>query len=151
MRRIAPWSAALILTGCAAAGSPITTSLAGNSAVPAPDAYTCAREQVKALGGWRQTSYDDEALRVTAVKYDDKARRPDVQFHRLVHRIFIDVDPGTGGAVTTIKGDASTFGEYATQRGPTEIQEKTSDEAKQAAQTIISKCSQAPAPVPATK
>jgi hypothetical protein len=36
--------------------------------------------------------------------------------------------------------DAKTFGEFVTQRGPTELQEATSETARAAAQTIIDKC-----------
>ena len=40
--------------------------------------------------------------------------------------------PGTGDTITEITGDAKTFAEYSTQRGPTEEQEKTSETAQQA-------------------
>jgi predicted methyltransferase len=58
-----------------------------------------------------------------------------------VDRLEIDVSPGAGGdSVTVIAINARTFAETATQRGPTETQERTSETARQAAQTILDKC-----------
>lgn len=128
----------LALLGCA--GASRTTSLVGTSPVPAPDAFECVRNQLKTVS-FAQTSYDTEALRLTARKFDDTQRRPDVQFRRMVDRLEIEVAPGTAGAVTNIKVDAKTFAELTTHRGPTEEQEKTSTAAREAAQTIIQKCS----------
>ena len=73
-------------------------------------------------------------MRLTARKNDDKARRPDTQFRRVVDRIEFEVRPGTGGRVTEITGEAKTFAEYSTQRGPTEEQEKTSETAQHGGQ-----------------
>ncbi len=129
----------LALSGCA--GGALASSSVGTSSAPAPDAFTCVREQIKALG-FTQNSYDADELRVTARKFDETQRRPDVQFRRMVDRLEIDVSPGTGGAVTSIAVDAKTFAELTTHRGPTEEQEKTSETARVAAQTILQKCSQ---------
>ena len=98
-------------------------------------------EQLKAVG-FGQTSYDVDELRLTARKFDETQRRPDVQFRRMVDRLEIQVAPGAGDAVTNITVDAKTFAEYTTHRGPTEEQEKTSTTARAAAQTILQKCSQ---------
>ena len=130
---------ALAISGCA--GGVRTTSLTGSSPVPAPDAFECLRNQLTPLG-FAQTSYDTDELRITARKFDETARRPDVTFRRLVDRLEIQVAPGTGNAVTSIAVDAKTFAEYNTHRGPTEEQEKTSTPAHSAAQTLIQKCSQ---------
>jgi len=142
-RPSAPWVMALLLgaviTGCA--GSTRTASITGTSPAPAPDAFACVRDQLKAVD-FAQTSYDVDQLRVTARKFDEKQRRPDVQFRRIVDRLEIVVAPGTGNAVTNITVDAKTFAELATHRGPTEEQEKTSTTARAAAQTILQKCSQ---------
>jgi hypothetical protein len=81
-------------------------------------------------------------MRITARRFDETVRRPDVTFRRLVDRLEIQVAPGTGNAVTNIAVDAKTFAEYNTHRGPTEEQEKTSTTAQTAAQTLIQKCSQ---------
>ncbi|HWB40527.1 MAG TPA: hypothetical protein VG500_04670 [Gemmatimonadales bacterium] len=129
----------MAVLGCA--GGTRTTSLTGTSPVPAPDAFTCVREQLKTVG-FVQTSYDTDELRITARKFDETTRRPDVQFRRMVDRLEIEVAPGTGGAVTSIRVDAKTFAELSTHRGPTEEQETTSATARDAAQTILQKCSQ---------
>lgn len=127
------------LAGCV--GRPMTTTVAGTSLAPAPDAFACVRDQLKTVG-FTQSSYDTDELRVTARKLDESQRRPDVQFRRMVDRLEIDVAPGGGDAVTNISVDAKTFVELTTQRGPTEEQEKTSETARAAAQTILQKCSQ---------
>ena len=80
--------------------------------------------------------------RLTARKYDETVRRPDVTFRRLVDRLEIEVAPGVGGdSVSTISVKARTFGETVNQRGPTEDQERTSETARAAAHSIIDKCS----------
>ena len=129
----------LAIVGCA--GGTRTTSLTGTSPAPAPDAFECLRNQLKPLG-FAQTSYDTDELRITARKFDETVRRPDVTFRRMVDRLEIQVAPGTGNAITNIAVDAKTFAEYNTHRGPTEEQEKTSTTAQSAAQTLIQKCSQ---------
>jgi hypothetical protein len=129
----------LAIVGCA--GGTRTTSLSGTSPVPAPDAFECLQNQLKTVG-FAQTSYDTDELRITARKFDETVRRPDVTFRRLVDRLEITVAPGAGVAVTDIAVNAKTFAEYNTHRGPTEEQEKTSTTAQSAAQTLIQKCSQ---------
>jgi len=119
----------------------MTSTVSGTSPIPAPDAFTCVRDQIKAVG-FTQSSYDTDRLRVTARKFDESQRRPDVQFRRMVDRLEIEVAPGSGNAVTNITVDAKTFAELTTHRGPTEEQEKTSETARAAAQTILQKCSQ---------
>jgi hypothetical protein len=129
----------VVLVGCG--GSVITTSFSGSSAAPAPDTFECVRNQLKHVG-FTQTSYDVDALRVTARKYDETQRRPNVQFRRIIDRLQIDVRPGSGDVVTAMTVDAKTFAELITHRGPTEEQEKTSTTARAAAQTLLQKCSQ---------
>ena len=136
---LTPFIVGLAVAGCA--GGTRTTSLSGASPVPAPDAFECLRNQLKSTG-FAQTSYDADELRITARKYDETVRRPDVTFRRLVDRLEMQVAPGTGNAITNIAVDAKTFAEYNTHRGPTEEQEKTSVTAQTAAQTLIQKCSQ---------
>ncbi len=126
------------LAGCI--GGPLTTTVTGTSPAPAPDAFACVREQLKAVG-FTQSSYDTEELRVSARKFDESQRRPNVQFRRMVDRLDVEVAPDSGTAVTNISVDAKTFAELTTQRGPTEEQEKTSETARSAAQTILQKCS----------
>ena len=132
--------AALVVGVVGCAGGPLSTRIEGTSPVAAPDAFACVRDQLKAVE-FSQSSYDADELRVTARKFDDQQRRPDVQFRRIVDRLEIDVGPGSGDALTNITVDAKTFAELTTQRGPTESQEKTSETALSAAQTILQKCS----------
>ncbi len=121
--------------------APMARTLTATSPSPAPDVFQCARNQLKAIR-FDQSSIDLESQRVTARRYDEKTRRPDVQFRRIVDRLEIEAVPSGESAVTTLEVTARTFGEYTTQRGPTENQEKTSETALSAAQTIIQKCSQ---------
>ncbi len=132
-----------LLAGCAGGNLAQTGSVA--SAAPAPDAYACVRDQIKAVG-FTQSSYDTDAMRVTARKFNETLRRPDVNFRRMVDRLEIEVTPGTEGEVSRITVVAKTFAELTTQRGPTEEQERTSEAASTAARTILDKCSGQPAP-----
>lgn len=135
----------VLIPGCG--GGALASSFSAASPAPAPDAFACVRDQLKAIG-FSQTSYDTDELRISARKIDESARRPDVQFRRLVDRLTVDVNPGSEGTITKITATAATFAELATQRGPTEVQEKTSDAARQAAETVVRKCS---APVDSTQ
>ncbi len=134
-----PLLALALVAGCI--GGTMTTSLRGTSPAPTPDAFTCVRDQLKALD-FDQSSIDTKDYRVTARKFDETVRRPDTQFRRMVDRLEVRVAPGSEGEVTSILVDAETFAEFTTQRGPTEIQEGTSAAAREAGQTILQKCSQ---------
>jgi hypothetical protein len=132
-----PVLAATLLAGCA--GGQYAQSVTAASAAPAPDAFACVRDQVKAVG-FTQSSYDTDQLRVTARKNNENVRRPDVQFRRLVDRLEIDVAPGSGGELSRITVVARTMAELTTHRGPTEEEEKPSETARAAAQAILDKC-----------
>jgi len=133
-----PVLSVLLLAGCGAGGK-LAQSVSAASAAPAPDAFACARNQIKAVG-FTQSSYDTDELRLTARKNDDTARRPDVQFRRMVDKLEIDVAPGSAGEVSRITVVARTFAELTTHRGPTEEEEKPSETVRAAAQTIVDKC-----------
>ena len=81
----------------ACSNAPLATTLTSTSPSPAPDVFQCARDQLKALR-FDQTSVDVDARRVTARRFDDKARRPDVQFRRMVDRIEVEAVPSEDGA-----------------------------------------------------
>jgi len=130
-----------LLGACAGSALPMTFATA--SPRPTSDAFACAQQQVKALE-FKIDSHDDEELRLTARKYDEKTRRPDVQFRRLIDRLSIDVDPGHGDTVTTISVVAHTFAELMTHRGPTEQEERPSENAQLAAQAILNRCAAKP-------
>jgi hypothetical protein len=138
MRSPARLVALCLLAACN--NAPLARTLTATSPAPAPDVFQCAREQLKAIR-FDQSSIDMDARRITARRYDDKARRPDVQFRRVIDRLEIEAVPAESG-VTTLEVTARTFGEYTTQRGPTENEEKTSETALSAAQTLLQKCSQ---------
>lgn len=123
----------------ACAGRSLTTAGSATSPTPAPDVFSCIRQQIKSAG-FAQESYDESELRVVAHKYDENVRRPDTQFRRLVDRIAFDVSPAGGDSVTSVSAQASTFVQLVTQRGPTEEQERTSEMAKETARTILTRC-----------
>jgi hypothetical protein len=127
----------LLVAGC---GHQMTQSYRQPSPSPAPDVFACARTQLKA-NGFDQTSIDTDDSRLTARRFDETVRRPDVTFRRLVDRLEIEVAPGAGGdSVSVLSVGARTFAEMVNQRGPTETQERTSETAKTAAQNILEKC-----------
>ena len=131
--------ALVTLLGCG--NAPYATTLTASSPSPAPDVLQCARNQLKVIR-FDQTSIDVEDHRLIARKFDETQRRPDVQFRRMIDRLEIEATPATDGAVTTLRVTPRTFAEYTTQRGPTEVQEKTSSTARAAAETLVKKCSQ---------
>ena len=137
MRSSTSLVALCLLAGCS--NAPLATTLTAASPSPVPDVFECARAQIKALQ-FDQSSIDLQAHRLNARKFDETAQRSDVQFRRVVDRLEIEAKPGTSGAATTLKVTGRTFGEYTTQRGPTEVQERTSETARQAAQTMVDKC-----------
>src|SRR5262245_16979435 len=91
--------------GCGGGGT-LTTTTTQPSPAPAPDAFTCVREQIKAVG-FSQTAVDVDALWVKAHRVDETQRRPDTQFRRMVDRLLIEVAPGTGESLSTITAEAS--------------------------------------------
>lgn len=126
-----------LLAGCN--NAPLATTLTASSPSPAPDVFECTRAQIKALG-FDQSSIDLKEQRLNARRFDEDTRRPDVQFRRIVDRLEIEAKPGSGNAITTLTVTPRTFGEYTTQRGPTETQERTSPTAQEAAQKLIERC-----------
>jgi hypothetical protein len=140
MNRTGPLLVLALTAGCV--GASMTTTLTGTSPVPTPDAFSCVREQLKALE-FSQTALDLKDYRVAAKKFDLSTRQADTQFRRMVDRLEVRVAPGTGNDMTALEVDAMTFAELTTQRGPTEVQERTSETARSAAQTLLDKCSAA--------
>jgi hypothetical protein len=135
-----------VLAGCAA-GS-LDSTLTAASPSPMPDVFACAKQQVKALD-FDQASLDVKDYRLTAKRYDETVTRPDVRFHRLVDRLEIETVPASGGgALTKLTVTARTFADLATQRGPTEEQERPSETVRNAAQKIVERCGGEVAPAP---
>jgi PBP1b-binding outer membrane lipoprotein LpoB len=125
----------VLIAGCsqryAAAADTRTTA--------APDeSFECVKRQMSSLG-YKQSSIDVDEHRITGTKYNTEARRADVQFRRLVNRLTAKVGPDAGGQ-TSIEVESHTFGEFTTQRGPTEVEEQASNEVKEDAQKLLTAC-----------
>jgi hypothetical protein len=103
-----------------------------------PDTFACVKKQLGELG-YRQTSSDAAEYRINAAKVDYKSRRPDTQFRRILNKLEMDVAAEADGQ-TSIKALARTFAEYTTQRGPTEEEEKPSEQVRSDAQTVLERC-----------
>ncbi|MGH7547816.1 MAG: hypothetical protein ACREMM_06555 [Gemmatimonadales bacterium] len=137
MRILAPVSALLLFGGC---GAMLSHAVAARTATPVPDVFACAREQVKALG-YAQTSIDLSEHRLTARRVDEAVRRADVRFRRGLDELEVTVGPLASGE-TGLTVAASTFSEYATERGFTLQQEGASDAVKAAARVVLERCGQ---------
>lgn len=125
----------LVLAACAqrfASQTSIRTSAT-------PDqTFDCVRKQLDALG-YKRTSYDTDARRISGTKIDMKTRRPDTQFRRMVDKVGVEISPQADGQ-TSIQVTGRTFAEYTTQRGPTEEEEKASQEVRSASQQLLERC-----------
>lgn len=122
-------------TGCGHIYAPpadLTTSAAP------PDVFQCAKRELVALG-YKQSSIDNDALRVNATKVDLVSRRSDTQFRRILNKIAVEVSPGADGQ-TTLQTEAHTFAEYTTQRGPTEVEESPSDTVQNDVRQLAERC-----------
>jgi hypothetical protein len=125
----------LLLSGCS---QRLSTSLSSETSAGPGDTFDCVRKQVVDLG-YKQTSIDQDARRMSAVKVDLKSRRPDTQFRRILHRMDVEVAAQADGQ-TGIEVHPHTFADYTTQRGPTEVEEKASDEVKRDAEQLLERC-----------
>jgi hypothetical protein len=125
----------LLLAGCAqrfAAETTIRTSAS-------PDqTFDCVRNQLDTLG-YKRSSYDTDARRINATKIDEKTRRSDTQFRRLLDKLEVEVSPQADGQ-TSMQVTGRTFADYTTQRGPTEVEEKASQEVRSASQQLVERC-----------
>lgn len=130
-----------VLAACAlpgGCGSTFYLTTERASARAPAEVFQCVTTEVPALG-YTQASIDVDARRITARKYDWETRIADSQFRRIVERLSIEVRAsGTNGATLVVA--AHTMAEYATQRGPTEIEREASSGVKAAAQALIERC-----------
>jgi hypothetical protein len=125
----------LLLPGCAQRLSmPVSTR---TSAGP-EETFDCVKQQLADLG-YKQTSVDVDQHRISGAKFDLKSRRPDTQFRRIIHKLDAEVAAQADGQ-TGIQVYPHTFAEYTTQRGPTEVEERPSDEVKTAAKQLLERC-----------
>ena len=129
------FTGAFLLSGCSQRLSP---SVSTSTSAGPEDTFDCVRKQLPELG-YKQSSIDVEEHRVSGVKIDLKSRRPDTQFRRILHRIDIEVSARADGQ-TGIEIHPRTLAEYTTQRGPTEVEEKGSEEVRNDAQQLLERC-----------
>jgi hypothetical protein len=126
---------ALVISACAQRFA--TESSMQTSATP-DQTFECTRKQLDSLD-YRRTSLDTDARRVNATKVDEKTRRADTQFRRMLNKLEVEVSPQANGQ-TSLKVTGHTFAEYTTQRGPTEVEEKASSDVRSAAQALLERC-----------
>jgi hypothetical protein len=129
------FAGAFLLSGCSQRLSP---SISTSTSAGPEDTFDCVRKQLPELG-YKQSSLDVEEHRVSGVKLDLKSRRPDTQFRRILHRIDVEVAAQADGQ-TGIEIHPHTLAEYTTQRGPTEVEEKASEEVSNDAQQLLERC-----------
>ena len=123
------------LAGCAHAyTSPATVK---TSAAPGV-VFDCVKQQIGVLG-YKTNSIDTDALRVNATKIDLKTRRSDTQFRRILQKLEVEVAAGADGQ-TSLEVVPHTFGEYTTQRGPTEVEEKPMEAVTNDAHSLVEAC-----------
>ena len=125
----------LILSACAQRYSAPTS--VRTSAAP-DDTFDCVKRQLTALG-YKQTSIDVDERRISGSKIDTKSRRPDTQFRRILDKLELEVAAQADGQ-TGIEVQGRTFAEYTTQRGPTEVEEKPSEEVKMSTRQLLERC-----------
>jgi hypothetical protein len=126
---------ALLLSGCS---QRLSTPISTRTSAGPDETFDCVKKQLAALG-YKQSSIDVDRHRISATQIDLKSRRPDTQFRRIVHKIEVEVAAQADGQ-TSMEVHPHTFAEYATQRGPTEVEEKASDEVKTASQQLLERC-----------
>jgi len=129
------FAGALLLSGCA---HTFPTHASARTSAGPDETFDCVKRQLAPLG-YKQTSIDVDGHRINASKIDPKARRPDTQFRRVLDKLEVEVAAEADGQ-TSIKATGHTFAEYTTQRGPTEVEEKASDEVKSATQQLLERC-----------
>lgn len=129
------WMGALLLAGC---GQRLATPMTARTSAGPEETFDCVKQQIKELG-YKQTSIDVNDHRISATKIDDKTRRADTEFRRMLNKIDVEVAPQADGQ-TSIQVMGRTLAEYTTQRGPTEVEEKASDEVRAAQQQVVERC-----------
>ena len=129
------WTGALLLAGCS---QRLATPVNVRTSAGPEETFDCVKKQLKELG-YKQSSIDVDARRVNATKIDDKTRRADTQFRRMLNKLEVEVSPQADGQ-TGMMVVGRTFADYTTQRGPTEVEEKASNEVRTAQQQLVERC-----------
>jgi hypothetical protein len=131
------WYLAGVLLLCACSKPYAAPASIQTSATP-DQSFQCVQKQMDSLG-YKRNSYDTDERRITATKIDPDARRPDTQFRRLLNRMEAEVQTEPDGR-TNIQVTGHTFAEYTTQRGPTEVEEKPTQDVRSATQQVLDRC-----------
>ncbi|HEY3012640.1 MAG TPA: hypothetical protein VGJ36_07845 [Gemmatimonadales bacterium] len=129
------FAGALMLSGCS---QTLSTPVSTRTSASPEGTFACVKQQLAALG-FKQSSIDVDARRINGTKIDLKSRRSDTQFRRLLDKLEVEVSAQADGQ-TGIEVRPHTFAEYTTQRGPTEVEEKASDEVTTASQQLLERC-----------
>ena len=127
----------LLLGACGGAGSLPVALTASPSSSP-PDAMACVKAKLDTLG-YTPTSFDQTDLRLTARRVDNSIQRADPQYRRNVDRLEIQAAPAADGK-TSLRITGRSYGEYETHRGPTEVEERASANARETAQALANAC-----------
>lgn len=133
------WFIPAVVLGSGCGGASYTATSTAATPSPVADVFQCVREHLPTVS-FKQTSFDVDAHRVTAQRYNDAVQRPDVRFRRIVDVLEFDIHPDSSGR-TTIVVQSKTLAEYMTERGQTFVQEAASDSVRVAGQTVLAACS----------
>ena len=100
--------------------------------LPAPDAFACVRDQIKAVGFAQRSLRYRPVAGHRAASSTRPSRRPDVSFRRHDRPAGDRCRPRLGrGTSATSRWSRSTFAELTTHRGPTEEEERPSEDRPQ--------------------
>ena len=128
--------ATLLVVGACGGGTQYTTLTASPSAGPAA-VIDCVRSQFGKLD-YQQMAYDVRGHRVVAKKTNATVSRADPQFIRLINQIEAEATTEANG--TGLKVVAHTIGQYSTHRGPTDVEEKASNDVNRDAEAVLQAC-----------
>lgn len=132
------WALSPIGLAIACASTSYTVTATAATPSPVADVFTCVRAGISPIG-YTQASFDVDAHRLTARRYNEAVRRPDVRFRRIVEVLEIEVRADTGSRSALVVS-SKTFAEYMTERGQTLVQEAASDSVQAAGQAVLAAC-----------
>jgi hypothetical protein len=127
----------LCLLGACSAGTQWTKLNASPASGPA-DVLACAKGKLGGIG-YQMTSLDDTEYRLTARKFHVDTRRADPRYRRDVDRLEIETGAAADGK-SSLSVIGRSFAEYETTRGPTEEEQRASEDVRKSAQAVIDAC-----------
>jgi hypothetical protein len=125
----------LLLASCA---QKLATPASTRTSAGPQDTFDCVKRQLTALG-YKQSSIDVDERRISATRVDSRTRRADTQFRRMLEKLDVEVAAEADGQ-TSIDVLGRTFAEYTTQRGPTEVEEKPSEQVRNDTRELLERC-----------